>query len=273
LLKRFKTIAVAATILMVPALAFSADAVAPKAAVAGTDNTVTIPLELTNQDGLVVADIPLKFSEGATLKEVSFEGTRAEYFDLKSARIDNNEHTVLLGLVPQITPEKKAPLEAGTGVVANLIFTVNDPTVSEITLEQYPIRGAGHVPMLVYNTSPVDGSRAFDHTNPEIQPISVALTGVDGLPDHFALDQNYPNPFNPSTSIAFALPVASHVELDIFNVVGQKVANYSGDYGAGEHTIVWDGRSTNGSGVASGVYFYRIATDTDVATRKMMLLK
>jgi hypothetical protein len=273
LLKRFNTIAVAATILLVPALAFSADAVAPKAAVVGVDNTVTIPLELTNQDGLVVIDIPLKFSEGVTLKEVSFEDTRAEYFDLKSARIDNEENTLLLGLVPQITPKANPALEAGTGVVANLIFQVDDASLTEITLEQWPVRCEGHVPMLVYNTRSGAGQIGFDHSYPEFKPISVAMSGIEALPEHFALEQNYPNPFNPETAIGFALPVASHVELDIYNVLGQRVAGFSGDYGAGEHTIMWDGRSSGGVQVASGVYFYRITTDTDTETRKMMLLK
>ena len=273
MLKRFTTIAVAATILLVPALVFSADAVAPKAAVVSADNTVTVPLELTNQDGLVVIDLPLKFSEGVTLKEVSFTDTRAEYFDLKSARIDNEEHTVLLGLVPQITPSSKAPLEAGTGVVANLIFEVKDPALTDITLEAYGIRGEGHLPMFVYNRRAEVDQIAFDHTTPEIKPIAVSLSGIESLPEHFALEQNYPNPFNPETVIGFALPTASHVELDIYNVLGQRVVGYSGEYEAGEHTIVWDGRSTSGAQAASGVYFYRIATDSDIATRKMMLLK
>jgi len=80
---------------------------------------------------------------------------------------------------------------------------------------------------------------------------------------------NYPNPFNPRTTISFSLPVASQVTLDVYNVMGQKVATVAdGFYEAGVHACTWDGRN-----VASGVYFYRIKTPEYVETRKMMLLK
>ena len=95
-----------------------------------------------------------------------------------------------------------------------------------------------------------------------------------GLPDVFALHANYPNPFNPSTSIQFDLPSPCHVTLDIFNIAGQKVATVADRaYEAGFHTVEWDGRTSGGQQVASGIYLYRIAAGDFVETRKMMLLK
>jgi len=89
------------------------------------------------------------------------------------------------------------------------------------------------------------------------------------LPSEYALSQNYPNPFNPRTTISFSLPVASHVSLEIYNVMGQRVTTVAdGFYEAGVHACEWDG-----SAVASGVYFYRIETPEFVETKKMMLLK
>jgi hypothetical protein len=93
--------------------------------------------------------------------------------------------------------------------------------------------------------------------------------GPASVPEKFLLEQNRPNPFNPSTDISFSLPEASHVTLEVFNVVGQKVATLVDNrLEAGEYTYTWDG-----SDAASGVYLYRITTENIVETRKMILMK
>jgi hypothetical protein len=100
------------------------------------------------------------------------------------------------------------------------------------------------------------------------------VTGVveDGkiaVPTSYALHQNYPNPFNPSTQIAYDLPVAGHVRLAIFDVVGKEVATLVDELQQpGYKSTVFDSNR-----FASGVYFYRLAAGTYVATRKMMVLK
>ncbi len=104
------------------------------------------------------------------------------------------------------------------------------------------------------------------------------LVGTDEddlpLPGQYSLDQNYPNPFNPATTISFTLPRASSVRLEIFNIIGQNVRVLADDYyAAGEHTIVWDGRSSSGKPVATGLYLYRLIADDFVQTKKMLLLK
>jgi FtsP/CotA-like multicopper oxidase with cupredoxin domain len=89
------------------------------------------------------------------------------------------------------------------------------------------------------------------------------------LPEGFSLDQNYPNPFNPVTELSFNLPVASNVKLEIFNILGQKVAILiDDDMEAGRHSVTWDGSSS-----ASGVYFYRLQADQFVDKKKMVLMK
>jgi len=93
--------------------------------------------------------------------------------------------------------------------------------------------------------------------------------GLFGEPPSVTLLGNYPNPFNPATEISFSLPSASHVKLEIFNVMGQKVGTLvDGQLEAGEHVVRWDG-----SEAASGVYFYRLQAGDFVETKKMMLLK
>ena len=93
--------------------------------------------------------------------------------------------------------------------------------------------------------------------------------GNDLLPAEFSLEQNRPNPFNPITNINFSLPMASNVELVVYNVTGQRVKILADRYyDAGMHTIEWDAGN-----VASGIYFYRIKAGEFVESRKMILLK
>ena len=81
--------------------------------------------------------------------------------------------------------------------------------------------------------------------------------------------RNYPNPFNPETKIAFNLDLASNVRIDVYNIKGQKVETIADEhFDAGQHNLVW-----NAENAPSGVYFYRIITDQESATGKMILLK
>jgi hypothetical protein len=92
---------------------------------------------------------------------------------------------------------------------------------------------------------------------------------VELLPKVYALEQNYPNPFNPSTTIEYALPSRSHVTLTVFNTLGQQVATLvEGEMEAGYHEAVFDA-----SGLASGLYLYRLQAGDFVQTRKFVLLK
>lgn len=96
----------------------------------------------------------------------------------------------------------------------------------------------------------------------------------NGLPGSFALGQNYPNPFNPTTSINFSLPRQSLVDLSVYNIEGKKVATLiTGDYPAGEHSIEWDGTTSSGRPAATGVYFYRLTSESYSDTKKMVMLK
>jgi len=94
------------------------------------------------------------------------------------------------------------------------------------------------------------------------------------LPKSYSLDQNYPNPFNPSTTIEFKLPRRSQVNIDIFNLLGQKVFTLL-DQGcsAGSYRVDWDGSTDLGRKASTGVYFYRIRAEGYTATKKMIMLK
>ena len=92
-----------------------------------------------------------------------------------------------------------------------------------------------------------------------------------GAPTTFALNQNYPNPFNPETRIGYRLPVASDVKLELFDVLGRKLATLvNARQEAGSYLIALNAQTLN---LASGTYFYRLQAGNFVETKKMMLLK
>ena len=95
--------------------------------------------------------------------------------------------------------------------------------------------------------------------------VNVAST----TPSEFSVTQNVPNPFNPTTTIGFALPAASQVTIEVFNVAGQKVNTIANEFmSPGSHTVTWDA-----SGFSAGVYFYTVKSGDFSKTMKMTLLK
>jgi hypothetical protein len=92
--------------------------------------------------------------------------------------------------------------------------------------------------------------------------------------DHKLISQNYPNPFNSSTVIKYAAPFDGHVELDVYNILGQKVVNLvNADRKRGDHFAFWDGRNSSGKECASGIYFCRLKTGNYEDNRTMVLVR
>ena len=97
---------------------------------------------------------------------------------------------------------------------------------------------------------------------------------VSNLPDNFFLFNNYPNPFNPSTIISYNLPIDSHVNIAIFDVLGRKVKTLTDQYmKVGKHLIQWNGVNDQGKLVAGGVYIYKIQSGDYKESKKMILVK
>ncbi|MCP4631703.1 MAG: T9SS type A sorting domain-containing protein [candidate division Zixibacteria bacterium] len=121
---------------------------------------------------------------------------------------------------------------------ANSIIRSNDPALSEITIP----------------TTLICGITGVDE---EVLPMTTRLYG------------NYPNPFNSETSIEFGLAEKCHVDIQIFNLLGQQVAKPVDEiFEAGHHIFNW-----NASKVVSGVYFYKFTTENYSQTKKMLFLK
>ncbi len=85
---------------------------------------------------------------------------------------------------------------------------------------------------------------------------------------------NFPNPFNSTTTIHFTLKDKSEAILEIFNMMGEKIKTLiSQTLPAGQHSFVWNSTNEAGEAVSSGIYFYRLKTDSEVISKKMILLK
>ena len=93
------------------------------------------------------------------------------------------------------------------------------------------------------------------------------------LPTDFALGQNYPNPFNPSTIIPYQLPTSAYVRLEVFNLLGQRLATLvDAERSAGIHTAQWDATDAAGRAVGAGVYIYRLSSGGMTESRRMVLV-
>ncbi len=98
---------------------------------------------------------------------------------------------------------------------------------------------------------------------------SVSIDDEIDAPTEFTLGQNYPNPFNPTTNINYSVGEAGPVNITVYNVMGQKVAELlNTTKNAGSYQLTW-----NATGVASGIYYYRLTAPGQVLTRQMTLIK
>ncbi len=127
--------------------------------------------------------------------------------------------------------------------------------------------------ILVYSLDGNSFTGSFLNVNGDVVSIEMATreglpVAMIDLPTDFALNQNYPNPFNPTTNLSFSLPTACDYTLGVYNVAGQRVAEFTGSHAAGEVVLEW-----NANDMASGIYFYRLDAEGFSATKKMVLLK
>jgi hypothetical protein len=119
-------------------------------------------------------------------------------------------------------------------------------------------------------------NHASDESDADFSIVGVP-SGVEDhveIPTHLILRQSWPNPFNPMTTIEFGLPEEQRVRLSVYSANGKLIETLAdGVYAAGYHTIVWRGTNAHRAEVARGLYLYRLVTDREVLTQKMLLLK
>ena len=98
--------------------------------------------------------------------------------------------------------------------------------------------------------------------------------GPNLIPQEFELAQNYPNPFNPETTIEYNLPKSSHIVLTVYDILGHEIITLVDEkQQAGLHQQNWNACDCFGNQVSSGIYVYKIKTDDDVCSKKMLYIK
>jgi hypothetical protein len=119
-----------------------------------------------------------------------------------------------------------------------------------------------------------EGSGIFyDNVNFDLDVVGIADAGSSPNRTGMILGQNVPNPFNPRTRIDFSLDRPGMVEVSVFDVGGRRITTlHRGEMAAGEHHVVWNGRTDRGA-AAAGRYFYVLETPSGRVSRSMILLK
>lgn len=147
----------------------------------------------------------------------------------------------------------------GTGVQISTLYEIDTATGSATEIGATPAKAIGGMTLLYDPSTDVED---------ELDVIS---------PKEFNLAQNYPNPFNPSTQIKFSLPVASNVKIDVFNMIGERIAQFiDSEFSAGTHTAEFN--ASGFGNLSSGIYIYRITAigingKVYSDSKKMMLIK
>lgn len=157
-----------------------------------------------------------------------------------------------------------------------LTFTqVNAQTLSvkgRITASRVPVKYASVTIIDKSDTTRRFSGMTNSTGNYEINVMTTSVeSNTNSLPAEFELVQNYPNPFSSSTAIPYNLNKQSDIQVTIYDILGREVRNFSvGFQTAGFHNILWDGKSSSGQRVATGVYFYKLLANGKSQVRKMI---
>jgi hypothetical protein len=117
-----------------------------------------------------------------------------------------------------------------------------------------------------YRLKQIDTDGTFEYSS----EIKVLLD----LPKEYKLSNNYPNPFNPETIINYQLPKSVHVEIKIYNTLGQEIRTLLNEKrNAGYHQVIWDGKDNSGKTVSTGTYLYQMKTNDFVEVKKMTFIQ
>jgi hypothetical protein len=208
----------------------------------GSDNTINpLPIVLGSFTARINPNGSGVLIEWMTVSEINNYG-----FYVQRRRDNEQQWTELPGFVP------------GHGTTTEpQFYSYVDNTITEIGLYHYRLRQVD-----------LDGT---SHLTPAISINITSLTSVEEIaPKVFQLLQNYPNPFNPATTIKFSVENTGYTTLELYNVLGQKVATLFSDVAeAGRYYRV----KVDGTTLASGMYIYRLQSGNRTDLKKMLLLK
>jgi hypothetical protein len=229
------------------------------------------------------ADARLYLDAGAELprvgEEVVIDVSVADFVELKAYGLNVLYDAEVLEFVKAVTEDNLL----GEGALA--VPRAITKTDGEVAIAAYgDIVSEGDLGLsLVFRTKTEIENTFVEVTESEVRDGNFAVNGIalpapvkiQTRPEAFALANNYPNPFNPATTIKYALPEASNVTLEVYNVVGQVVRTLVADHqNAGRYVVQWDASNDSGHSLSSGIYFYRLMAGGEfLEVKKMLLLK
>lgn len=211
--------------------------------------SVTTVLTRQGGEGIVEATVLIVDENGTPVENATVSGTFSDDVTGTDTQVsDVNGEAALESDVVSARPQ-------------NIGFCVDDVTHATLTYDP------------TANTDPTFDCSTAAPSEAGDQQDRVAKSAA-GLPEEFALHTNYPNPFNPTTTIRFDLPEASDVRLEVYDMMGRRVATLiNGQMSAGRYEATWNALSDSGSHVASGVYLYSMQAGSFKATYRMVLMK
>ncbi|RMH70293.1 MAG: T9SS C-terminal target domain-containing protein [Gemmatimonadetes bacterium] len=182
--------------------------------------------------------------------------------------VDFTDDIVAFQFVLETNVDPHAQL--ASGVPADWQMVVN-----QLDEDQWFVGAYGVTPLTSKGLIQFQNDAKRDIRFGQINEIPVKYTPAVNVPQHFVLHAAYPNPFNPQTTIRFDLPLESTVDLAVYDLAGKRICSLvTGRRNAGYHQVEWNGTNDHGQAVSSGIYFYRLQTDTGFrATASMILLK
>ncbi len=169
-----------------------------------------------------------------------------------------------------ITAKNSIGMTIGWAITnGNGSYTINGISDGGLTITASTPQYTSKQQSTTYNSSSNSGTSVENFTMNKTITSVQTKNSESAVPSRYVLENNYPNPFNPSTIIQFELPASSQVKLDIYNILGQRVAELVNQkLTAGHYSYKFDA-----SNLASGVYLYRLEAGKFVSTKKMILSK
>jgi hypothetical protein len=224
--------------------------------------------DMNDDTNIDIADLPLIIDiimGGALASMVYEEGSASLYLIGSTLYLDTVEP--IAGI--QIRFDASIIAEN----LSNLSFQTNNNITVLYTLSDEMLIG-NHIPILELSEAVgIDDLIIANHLGQRIEP-TLDINSKNLVPLKYAVHQNYPNPFNPNTTIQVDLNQDTHLIMTIYDVRGMEVRTLvDEDMLAGYHLFDWDGTNSFGNGVSSGIYFFRLKTQTENSGIKATLLR
>lgn len=250
------------------------------------DGYYWIEMDITLTDTFVVEAKATGFTAKTKFFAPAFMGDSLQAdFSLKGPHLQQFDSSLVADTIAPGDSSLFERVMTNIGSVPFEYTVVEDADWIVVTPTSGTIPWMGEDTLHIWLYAPEDQKAVYEDTiviennsaSPAIHiPVMLAVppTGVEDeegskLPSSFALGPCYPNPFNVFTTIGYELPRASRVTLEVYNLVGQKVATLVNGYEqAGYKTVNW-----NAAEVTTGIYYYKLTAGEFVSVRKLTLLK